>query len=225
MVPQCIGIIMDGNRRWARARGMSSFEGHRAGKEKLKEVMEWVKEAGIPHLVVYAFSSENWNRTKEEVGYLMDLLRLVFSKELPEFIKKEVRIRFVGERSRLPWDVEEVLRTAEKETEEFSAHTLWIALSYGGRDEIVHATNSILDLKSDKPVTEEVFSRYLFTAGMPDPDLIIRTGGERRLSNFLPWQSVYSELFFEDTYWPDFEKEDFTRILKEFAGRERRRGA
>lgn len=223
--PECIGIIMDGNRRWAKEKNLPFLEGHRAGKEKLKEVMSWVKEAGIAHLIIYAFSNENWNRKEEEVNYLMDIIRFVFKNELTELKEKGLRIRFVGEKSRFSKDIRDILDNVEKETSQFTEHTLWVALSYGGRSEILQAVNTIIDSKIPGPITGEIFEKHLFTSGMPDPDIIVRTSGEKRLSGFLPWQGVYSELFFIDTYWPAFSKEEFDEILSEYDRRERRFGA
>ena len=223
-VPKCVGIIMDGNRRWAKEQGLSTLRGHEQGFGKLKEVLEWAKQRGIKHLVVYAFSTENWNRSEEEVNYLMDLIRRVFakgSKELEDIKEHGGRLRFVGERSRFAPDIQEVLTRVEAETAA-GDHTLWIGLSYGGRAEVLHAAAELQ--KSGEPVTEESFAKHLWTAGMPDPDIIIRTSGEQRLSGFLPWQGVYSELFFTKTYWPAFSEAEFDAILAEFALRERRHG-
>lgn len=222
-IPTSIGIIMDGNRRYAKAKGLPSLEGHRAGYEKMREVIHWCKDTGVRNLVVYAFSTENWNRSEEEVTYLLDLFRMVIETVVKEAKENDTRVIFLGERTRLPHDVVERIKWAEEETLSFSTFTLGIALSYGGRAEILDAIHRI------KPeqlamITEEEFSQLLWTKDILDPDLIIRTSGERRLSNFLPWQSVYSELFFIEGMWPDFTREEFDRILKEYEARERRRG-
>lgn len=222
--PACIGIIMDGNRRWAKEKGLPTLGGHKAGYKKLKEVISWAQEAAVKNLIFYTFSTENWNRAKKEVDYLMDIFKTALSKELDEIKKKNVRIRFVGQRERFTDKLRLLMDNAEKETAHNTGYTVVFALSYGGRAEIIDAVNKIVNKKIDEPVTEESFQQYLWTVGIPDPDIIIRTGGERRLSNFLPWQSVYSELFFTDTYWPDFNKEEFNTILKQFSERERRRG-
>ena len=216
-----VGIIMDGNRRWAKARGLPTIEGHRAGYEKLKEVAGWARETDIRDVVVYAFSTENWNRAEEEVAYLMDLLRSFLNDEVVAMKEEGVRLKFVGQRDRLPQDIQESIDQAEKETRD-GAHTLWLALSYGGRAEILDAVNRLIEEGGE--VTEESFSKALWTDGMPDPDIIIRTSGERRLSGFLPWQGVYSELFFIDKNWPDFSRDNFDHILAEYAERERRHG-
>jgi undecaprenyl diphosphate synthase len=218
-----IGIIMDGNRRFARERKLPLLEGHRAGKEKLKEVMRWAKDAGVPNLIVYAFSNENWSRAREEVDYLMEIIRLMFKHELNDFKKEKVRLRFVGERERFSKDIQEILNNVENETKDFSDFTLWVALSYGGRQEIMSTVNKILAAGGEK-ITEGDFSKNLFTADMPDPDIIIRTSGEKRLSGFLPWQSVYAELFFIDTLWPALTKKEFLGILDEYDTRQRRFG-
>jgi len=222
-ISQCIGIIMDGNRRWAKAKGLPTFEGHRRGYEKLKEVLSWTKEAKISCLIIYGFSTENWKRSTEEVSYLLDLFRLVFTKEL-EFFKKENRkIVCVGERERFPEDLRKFMEKAERETSNLSGTTLVLALSYGGRSEIVSAVKKIVTA-GVKDITKENFAKFLWTKDLPDPDLIIRTGGEKRLSGFLPWQSVYSELFFTDTQWPDFSKEEFDGVISEFSCRKRNFG-
>ncbi len=218
---------MDGNRRWAKARGLPTLQGHALGYEKIKDVMEWADEAGVEHIVIYAFSTENWKRTEEEVNYLMNLFRkMLIAEEIKEMKRRELRVRFIGERGKFAPDIGEGMERMESETKD-GKKNLWVALSYGGRPEILVAVKNILREKNKDEVeklTEEDFSKFLWTAEMPDPDIIIRTGGEQRLSNFLPWQSVYSELFFTETFWPDFSKEEFEKILEEYAGRERRRG-
>lgn len=220
---ECIGFIMDGNRRWARARGLPGFSGHGEGYKKLQEVMRWAREAGIPHAVVYAFSTENWRRSEEEVGYMLSLFRSVLENEIQKMIDERVRVRFVGDRSRFGEDLRELMKKAEAETAKAYDITLHLLMSYGGRAEIVAAVNALI-AEGTGEATETSFAQKLWTGAMPDPDIVIRTGGEKRLSNFLPWQSVYSELFFSDSFWPDFSKEEFDAILAEFATRERRNG-
>lgn len=220
---QCVGIIMDGNRRWAKAQGKPGFEGHRAGYDTLAHVVGWAREAKIPHVVVYAFSTENWQRAEDEVGYLMKLFRFVIENEVDRMIAERVRIRFVGERTRFPEDLQRGMEHVEEATGREYDITLHIAVSYGGRAEILAATNALLFAESGI-VSEEEFSAKLWSHPMPDPDLIIRTGGDMRLSGFLAWQSVYSELFFVSTLWPDFSHAEFLGILDEFHMRERRRG-
>ncbi len=221
--PASIGIIMDGNRRWARARSLPTSEGHRKGYEKLKDVVAWAKAEGVGTLVVYAFSTENWKRSEEEVGYLMKLLFLAVREIEKEAKEKEIRVRFIGETSKIAPEMADAMRSLERSTATFSSFTLVVALSYGGRAEIVDAVKRIPD-EERSSLTEERFARYLWTSGIPDPDLIIRTGGEERLSNFLPWQSVYSELFFVETLWPDFSREDLRSIIEAYGARERRVG-
>ena len=218
----CVGIIMDGNRRWAKAKGLSKLEGHRVGLlETLRNAVRFVRARNIKHLVVYMFSTENWNREPAEVSYLMDLFRELIHKEMSELGKEGVRIRFAGQRERFSASLQQAMNDTEEETLQNDAITLWCCLSYGGRAEIVAASRAAAE---GGEITEDSLARHLWTADMPDPDIIIRTGGEKRLSGFLTWQSVYSELFFSDTLWPDFEKEEFDAILEEFAQRERRRG-
>ena len=221
--PVSIGIIMDGNRRWAKAKDLPTLEGHRMGYQKLKDVLLWSKEARITYLTVYAFSIENWNRSQEEVTYLMDLFRLMVGEMIKEALENDTRLIFFGDHSTLPSDIKEAIKDAEERTVKGSSFTLAIALSYGGRQEIVDAIHRI---PKDEIATlsEEEFSRLLWTKDVPDPDLIIRTSGEQRLSNFLPWQSVYSELFFTETHWPDLSKEEFLSIIEGFGKRERRMG-
>jgi undecaprenyl diphosphate synthase len=224
--PACLGLIMDGNRRWAKAAGLPAFEGHRRGYEKLMDLLAWCKEAGVRHVAVYAFSTENWRRTEDEVGYLMQLFRHVIFKEAERFKKENGRVKFVGQKERFPEDIREGMEKMERDTSA-GEYNLYVCISYGGRAEILSTIQKLAKEKTPKEIeamTEEDFGTHLWTAEMPEPDIIIRTGGEKRLSNFLTWQSVYSELFFTDTLWPEFSKEEFTNILEEYARRERRRG-
>jgi undecaprenyl diphosphate synthase len=226
-IPKCVGLIIDGNRRWAREHGLPTFEGHRKGYEKLKDAVKWAKEAGVKHMVVYTFSSQNWSRAEKEVSYLMNLIKRLLVEDAEEFKKEEVRLRVIGDKERPAKDIIDAAKKLEEETKHFTACTLALAFSYGGREEITNAVNRIVaekEMFADRAITEQDIAEHLWTSGIPDPDLIIRTSGERRLSNFLPWQSVYSELFFVQKHWPAFTKEDFFEILDEFAGRERRYG-
>jgi undecaprenyl diphosphate synthase len=222
--PKCIGIIMDGNRRWAKEAGRPSLDGHRQGYLKLREVMRWAKVAHIEYVIVYGFSTENWNRAKSEVSYLMDLIRFVFRDELEDIIKEGIRIKCIGEENRLPKDIPDIFAEAEKRTSKNKDITLVAAISYGGRKELVDAVNHILRTNGKHDISEDDLSAALYTKDIPDPDLIIRTGGEMRTSGFLPYQSVYSELFFVKNHWPAFSRSDFNKVLDEFAARSRRFG-
>lgn len=220
--PTCVGIIMDGNRRWARAHGLPTFEGHRRGYGKLKDVMGWCKEACIHHLVVYALSTENLQRTEEEVSYLLNLFRET-SVELHKAAGENASVHFIGDFSRFPDDIQETIRTANERNTQDVAYHIWVAAPYGGRAELVAAINT-LAARGPGPYTETDVADTLWSRGMPDPDLVIRTGGDHRLSNFLPWQSVYAELFFTETQWPAFTKEEFLDIVMRYGARERRYG-
>ena len=224
IIPAAIGVIMDGNRRWAKKNNLPTLEGHRAGYDKLRDVAVWCKESGIRNLVVYAFSTENWNRSVEEVGYLMNLFRMMIAKFVNEAKANDTKIIFLGERSRFAPDILDAIVNAEESTKACASFTFGIALSYGGRAEILDAIHRIPEGQRAS-ISETEFSELLWTKDIPDPDLIIRTSGEERLSNFLPWQSVYSELFFTPTLWPDFTREEFDRILDEYGKRQRRFGA
>lgn len=226
----CLGFIMDGNRRWAKGKGLPTYEGHRRGGEVLQECMEWVRDAGIPHAVFYAFSTENWNRTDAEVNYLMDLFRKQLKRIRKQLDENKVRdrdrikIRVIGRRSDFAPDIIEQMNEleAESQTYEDATTTIWLALSYGGRAELIEAVNAAVE--KGELVTEESFERLLWTADMPDPDMIVRTSGEQRLSNFVTWRSVYSELHFIEQHWPALTKADFEDILDEYGRRERRKG-
>ena len=221
--PTTIGIIMDGNRRWAREQGKQILEGHRAGLDKIKDVLDWVTEVGISEITFYAFSTENWERAEEEVGEMMKLIEFAFSTWIDEVAKKSMRVRIVGDRTRFSQKVQDLFTKTEERTQGGTQGTLIFALSYGGRAEIVAAANKALKSGINE-ITEENLRANMWSAGLQDPDLIIRTGGEKRLSNFLTWQSIYSELFFIDTKWPAFSKEEFFAILEEYSNRERRHG-
>lgn len=214
---------MDGNRRFARARGLPTFEGHRRGYAKLKKLIEWAREIGISHVIVYAFSTENWNRAQDEVSYLMDLFRTMMNDLLTAATTQKTRVIFIGERERFSPDVVAGMKRVEEKTKIFSGLTLGVALSYGGRAEIISAIRSLSPTETIH-LDETLFTKKLWTKDFPDPDMIIRTSGEYRLSGFLPWQSVYSELFFTDTYWPAFSKKEFFSLIKQYAERTRRHG-
>lgn len=221
--PECVGIILDGNRRWAKKRGLPQLVGHREGLlNTYKAIAKHAQKRGVRHLVVYMFSTENWKRSEEEVSYLMDLFREAGREQLKELLADNIRVRFIGQRERFAPDLQKLMNTIEVDSAEKSGMTAWIALSYGGRAEIVAAAQSLT--KKSLPVTEESLRSHMWSTEMPDPDIIVRTSGEKRLSGFLLWQSAYSELFFTDTLWPDFSPEEFDAILAEFAKRERRNG-
>lgn len=228
-LPTHVGLIMDGNGRWAKERGLPRIAGHRQGKIILERIGDEAMRLGIKYLTVYAFSSENWLRPQDEVSGLMDLLYQGLQKNLKTFIKRQVRLRFIGDRSRLSPTLEKALEEAEEKTQHLDAFHFTIALSYGSRQEIVEAVRSIgtrltAGEISAKEIDEGLVSKALYTHDMPDPDLIIRTSGEARLSNFLLWQAAYSELAFVETYWPDFSPEVFRDVLKDYQKRERRYG-
>lgn len=224
----CLGFIMDGNRRWADAQGLPTYEGHRNGGDVLVESIRWVRNQGIPHAVYYAFSTENWQRNEQEVSYLMDLFRewlQKFEEKLLAGDEEPVRIKIIGRKSDFADSLQEQMNRVEQvgSQKKEARTTIWLALSYGGRAEIIEAVNEAI--QQGQPVTEESFERLLWTASMPDPDIIVRTSGEQRLSNFVTWKSVYSELYFIDKHWPALTKDDFDDILVEYEKRERRRGA
>ena len=221
--PRCVGIIMDGNRRWATREGLPKLEGHRKGYYKVKETAAWAVEAGIEHLVCYAFSTENWKRTEEEVGYLMKLLETMLLADAEEMLGKGYRLRVVGQRERLSKSLQEGIQKIEEKSVSNTTLHLTLAISYGGRADITQAANTLLQEKKQE-ITEDDIKAHLWTHDVPDPDIIIRTSGEQRLSNFLTWESVYSELFFIDKHWPEFSKEDFLGIVEEYKNRDRRKG-
>lgn len=228
--PQHVAVIMDGNGRWATARGLPRAAGHRAGAQAVRRTIEASIEAGVSWLTLYAFSSENWRRPADEVLELTGLLRHYIRQELAELSRQGVRVRVIGERTRFEPDTRAELDRAERTTLGNTRLNLNIALSYGARDEIVAAARAAARAALDgtldpEALTVERFERFLSTAGMPDPDLMIRTSGEHRLSNFLLWQSAYAELVFLDVLWPDFGHAEFNDALVEFARRERRFGA
>jgi undecaprenyl diphosphate synthase len=221
-IPTCIGFIMDGNRRWATEHNLPTLDGHKAGEGVFYDSVQWVKQAQIPHAVYYAFSTENWRRSSAEVSYLMQLFELFLTRMLGEINAVQVRVKVIGNRTDFSETLQLLIEQLESVSADYKETTIWVALSYGGRVELVDACNQAI--AAGRVINETTLASYLYTAGMPDPDLIIRTGGEQRLSNFLPWQSVYSELFFIDTYWPAFTKEEFTRTVAQYGNRQRRRG-
>ncbi|HLO77048.1 MAG TPA: isoprenyl transferase [Magnetospirillum sp.] len=228
--PAHVAIIMDGNGRWAKARGLPRSAGHKLGAEAVRRTVECAREMGISFLTLYAFSSENWKRPQGEVTDLMGLLRLYLRNEVKTLHKNGIRLKVIGDRSRLGPDIVSLIEESEAKTAENAAMTLILALSYGGRQEIVEAAQRLAAAVAQgrltpSDVTEAAVANCLFTAGIPDPDLIIRTSGEQRISNFLLWQCAYAELVFLDVLWPDFGRDDLIGAIRDFHGRERRFGA
>jgi len=224
-VPRHIGIIMDGNGRWAEKRGLPRFEGHKMGAARVREIVKTAKEIGIEILSLYVFSLENWMRPEDEINIIMDLFEANLKEEFLNFLKGDIRFKVIGNKDRLSKNIRETIEAIEKMTEDNSSFILQCALSYGGRDEIVRAVQRAVSLKlKPEEITEERINELLDTRGAPNPDLIIRTSGEQRLSNFLLWQSAYSELYFTSTLWPDFTKEEFMDAIHEYQKRDRRFG-
>jgi undecaprenyl diphosphate synthase len=220
--PKHVGIILDGNRRWAKANSLPTLEGHRQGAEKLKEVALAAFDKGVNYLSAYIFSTENWSRTEEEVGYLMDLVIKAVDKYLDEFHERGIKVVILGRRDGLRASVAEAIKRAEDKTASNTKGTLGLCFNYGGRREIVDAVNEAI--KSDKPVSEELIAQYLYAPEIPDCDLIIRTSGEQRISNFMLWRAAYSELYFVNKHWPDFTTADLDVALSDYSGRSRRFG-
>ncbi len=219
-----VGVIMDGNRRWAKAFGKEGIEGHSKGYEVFKDFLNWAKDAGVKTVYVYAFSEENWKRSEKEVSFLISLIRKVVEDDFVD-LKENVRIKFAGSINKFPDDVYKKMLEIEKKTESNTDFNLVLCVSYGGRQELVDCFNNIITKNPNtKNITSDDISQNLYSASFKDPDLIIRTSGEQRLSGFLPWQSVYSEFFFTKTMWPDFTKEEFLQILDQYKNRERRLG-
>ncbi|MFN2146907.1 MAG: isoprenyl transferase [Anaerolineales bacterium] len=224
-IPVHVAIIMDGNGRWARARGLPRLAGHRAGVDNLRRILEAAAEYGIQYLTIYAFSTENWERPQEEVRGLLNILEEVIDRELAELHKNGVQLRHIGRLERLSPKLQEKVRSAIELTKNNQRLILNVAWNYGGRDELVHAIRAMIREGLDpEQVTEETIEKHLFTAGCPDPDLIIRTSGEMRVSNFLIWQGAYSEWYLTPTFWPDFGPEELLAALQDYASRERRYG-
>ena len=224
-IPTHVAIIMDGNGRWALSRGLPRLAGHRAGTENLRRIITACVEFGIKYLTIYAFSTENWGRPREEVEGLLHILEDVIDRELAELHKEGVQLRHIGRLERLDPKIQEKVLDAIALTKGNDRLVLSVAFNYGGRDEIICGIQKMIrDGISSEAVTSDLVSRYLFTAGVPDPDLIIRTSGELRVSNFLIWQGAYSEWFVTKTYWPDFNKEEFRKALDTYGKRDRRFG-
>ena len=228
-VPNHIAIILDGNGRWAKAKGMPRSYGHVKGCANLETVCDYMKELGVKYVTVYAFSTENWKRPEEEVGALMQLFRFYAKRLLAMAEKNNIRVRMIGERGRFASDIVDAINVLEEKTKKNTGMTFVIAVNYGSRDEITRAVRKIMtDVEKGKiapeDMTEKVFASYLDTAGIPDPDLMIRTSGELRLSNYLLWQLAYSELYVTECLWPDFNKEELLNAIRQYNKRERRFG-
>lgn len=225
VVPAHVGIIMDGNGRWANARGLARTDGHRAGTDNIRRVLRHFARYGVKYVSLFIFSTENWNRPQDEVNALMHLLRDTIKKELEPLHAEGVRIRHVGRSYDLPPDLREAIDDAAALTKNNTSLTLGVAFNYGGRAEILDAIRRVVqDGIRPELITEELFGSYLYTGGFPDPDLIIRTAGEMRLSNFLIWQAAYAEYYTTQAFWPDFDEEEVTRSLVAFSRRTRRFG-
>lgn len=228
-LPVHIGIIMDGNGRWAQKRGLPRTVGHKKGSENLKNVLKVARESGIKVVTLYAFSSENWSRPKEEVDTLMNLFREYLKNDIKELIKENVRVSFIGNKDKFDSDLKEEMIKIETQTKHLDGFHVVLALSYGSRDDIILAVKSIAKEVKDglldlNDIDSNVFASHLSTKGIPDPDFIIRTSGEERVSNFLLWELAYSEFYFTPVYWPDFDEKEFKKALSVFETRKRRYG-
>ncbi len=228
-IPQSVAIIMDGNGRWAKKRHMPRTYGHKVGADVLEQILEDADNIGIKYLTVYAFSTENWARPLEEVKVIMNLFRDYLNNSVDKCNKNNVRCKIIGERSRLAPDIVEAIINLEEKTKQNTGITFVIAINYGSRDEIIRSAKKIaIDAKEGKinpdDITEESFSSFLDTKDIPDPDLLIRTSGEERLSNFLMWQLAYTEFYFTDVAWPDFNKEELLKAIEKYSNRDRRYG-
>jgi len=224
-IPQHIVLFPDGNRRWAKQKGIHTLEGHKQGYNNLLDFSEWCKNRGVKVLTAYGFSTENWNRSKEEVDYLMQLIEKHLIDNLSKYEKDGIRVRVIGQRDRLPKSLQEAIKKAEESTKNNSKLYLNLAVSYGGKWDILSAVKNIIKegISPDK-IDEKLFDDHLSTAGLPAPDLVIRAGGEMRMSNFVLWQAAYAELYFSPKMWPEFTEQDLDQALAEFDKRSRRFG-
>jgi len=227
-VPIHVAIIMDGNGRWAKQKGFLRMIGHENGGNRVKELVETSQQVGVKFMTLYTFSTENWSRPKKEVKFLMNLLIRFLKQEIPDLVKNNVQLKTIGRIEELPQNVQDKIKWAKSETSKNDGLVLTLALNYGSRTEIVDAVNQINeDIKNNKinsPITEEIFENYLYASNTPDPDLLIRTAGEMRISNFLLWQISYAEIYVTDVYFPDFSKDEYLKALEEFQNRKRRFG-
>lgn len=224
IIPTHVGIIMDGNGRWAQKRNLPRTAGHKEGLEVAKRIISCAAEIGIKYVTLYTFSTENWKRTEEEVGFLMGLITRHLRAEYKFYKEHGIRIRHIGDTGKLPISVQKEMLAAEEETADLKKMTVVLAINYGGRDELIRALKNLSPKIIDGSICEQDISKAFDVPELPDADVIIRTGGEKRLSNFLLWQSAYSELFFSDTLWPDFDCKEFLSILSDFNNRDRRFG-
>lgn len=225
-IPQHVAIIMDGNRRWAKAQGLPTLEGHRRGYENVKQVADWCIQRGVKVMTIFAFSTENWKRTEEEVGYLMNLVETMFRSDVKTLHERGIRLRVLGQRDRLRPSILEALDEAQRMTEQNTKLTLAVCFNYGGRQEIVDACKKIVQAGIPaEQIDEKTIASHLYWPDIPEPDLIIRTSGEERISGFLLWECAYSEFYWTQTHWPAFSEGDFEKALEEYAARQRRYGA
>lgn len=224
-IPNHIVLFPDGNRRWAKKQGISSLDGHLAGEKKFHDFLFWCKNRGVKIVTVFGFSTENWKRSKEEVDYLMKLLDEYLERGIDDFVRESIKVKIIGQKDKLPSFLQKTIEKVEKLTKDNKKFHLNLAVSYGGRWDILNAFKKIIEEKipADK-IDEDLVEKYLSTADLPSPDLIIRAGGEMRLSNFVLWQAAYSELYFSEKLWPDFDEQDFEKALEEFNRRQRRFG-
>jgi len=228
-LPKHIAIIMDGNRRWAKERNLSTKEGHKAGSKNLERMAKFCNNIGIQYLTVYAFSTENWKRTKEEVSALMFILRANLDSMLRKMDLENIKLRVIGEKENIPSDIQKKIDKLIEKTKNNTGLVLNIAFNYGGRDEIVHATKVMAEKVKNgeieiEDITQELIAKNIYTTGQPDPDLLIRTSKELRTSGFLPWQITYSEFYFSEKYWPEFQENELIEAIKEYQKRNRRFG-
>lgn len=225
-IPTHVAVVLDGNGRWAKKKHMPRTYGHKNGAENVVDICLYAKERGVKYMTLYAFSTENWKRPAEEVNYLMKLVIKFIESKLDILMEENCKLNFIGDLEKLPASTREICIRAMEDTKDNDEITLNIALNYGGRDELVHAFKAMMDDGiSKEDITEEMISSYLYTKDQPDPDLLIRPGGELRLSNFLIYQLAYAEFYFTDTLWPDFDRKAFDEALEEFSRRNRRYGA
>ncbi len=222
-IPLHVAVIMDGNGRWAKERNLPRIVGHKEGVESVREVVRTAREIGVKYLTLFTFSTENWDRPEDEVKGLFNLLETVAKREIKLLLKNGIRLKVIGKRENIPEKTKKVIQEAEEKTKHNNDMFLYLAINYGGRVEIIDAINKILK-NGKKEINERDFRKYLYDPQLPDPDLLIRTSGEMRISNFFLWEIAYTELYFTDKYWPDFRKEDFLKAIEEYSKRERRFG-